>query len=406
MYLNLAAFILPVALLFMGIEYAIARKQNRKTFHFGRTISNLSIGAAERLLNLFLHGSFYFLFKYIYDHYALFQISSAWYNWVLLLFATDFVWYWYHRLGHEINVLWAFHIVHHQSEDYNLSTAARVTNFQSLVRNIFWTVLPFLGFRPEMVTTILVVHGGYSFFTHTEVIGKLGWLEKVLITPSHHRVHHASDPEYLDKNYGDIFVFWDKLFGTFKSEDKKPRYGLTKSLESYSFLWQHFHYLMELAYRFTQTKGIRQKLTLLFGKPEAMNGNEREILEKRFLSPKTSLLPQTNDYKKYIVYQLSAVLALTFYLILLDAYIPPLMKIGGSVLVVLTVVNCGALLEQQRWIVLVEYFRLLLLMYLVGSYVQNSAFYLLFFVLVVCIIVFYSYIKQIYFKLVYDSSRI
>jgi len=135
---------------------------------------------------------------------------------MLLLLATDLVWYWYHRLGHEINILWGAHIVHHHSEDFNYTVSARITTLQSIVRNVFWSILPFAGFQPGMVIVILVIHGTYSFFTHTQVIGKLGWAEYIFITPTHHGVHHASNPKYLNKNYGDIFVFWDKLFGTFQ----------------------------------------------------------------------------------------------------------------------------------------------------------------------------------------------
>ena len=142
----------------------------------------------------------------------------------MMLLATDFVWYWYHRLGHEVNIFWGAHIVHHQSEEFNFTVAARITTLQAIVRNVFWCILPFIGFHPNLVMTILVVHGVYSFFTHTQILEKQKWLEYIFITPSLHGVHHASDEKYLDKNYGDVFVFWDKLFGTFQKEEEKPKY--------------------------------------------------------------------------------------------------------------------------------------------------------------------------------------
>src|SRR6478609_4559998 len=247
--IDYAAFAIPAFFLFLGLEYVAAIKQNRKDiFKFDSSIANLSIGIAERLINLFLTASFYGVFVLVYDHYALFQIPNHLIVWVTLLFATDLVWYWYHRMGHEINLFWAAHIVHHHSEEFNYSVSARITTLQALVRNAFWIVLPLAGFHPSMVMTILIVHGTYSFFTHTQIIGKLGWLEYILITPSHHGVHHASNEKYLNKNYGDLFIFWDKMFGTFQREEEKPVYGLTHPLKSHSFLWQHFHYFLELHY--------------------------------------------------------------------------------------------------------------------------------------------------------------
>lgn len=405
MTFNFAAIVFPLAIFFMALEFWISRKQNKATYDFNRTVSNLSVGIAERLLDVFLHGSFYFLFKYVYDHFALFHIPNAWYVWIGLLLLTDLVWYWYHRLGHEINLFWAFHIVHHQSEDYNFSVAARITNLQSLIRNLFWCALPLLGFEPAMVSVILVAHGTYSFFTHTQIVGKLGWLEYIFITPSLHSVHHASNPEYLDKNYGDIFVFWDKLFGTFQKEDKKPVYGLTAPLKSASFLWQHFHYLAEMFYRVALTKGIVRKAGILFGKPNTLEGNERDILERwLFLKRKKELHFSGSNYKRYVLGQISFILFFTFLLVLFAKVLSSLAMGLGVAFTVLTLINCGALLEQRRWIVLVEYLRLFVVFFAVAFYVDNGLCYVFFLTLSFCIVLNYSYIKTNYLKVVFEQS--
>ncbi|RZJ64027.1 MAG: sterol desaturase family protein, partial [Flavobacterium sp.] len=226
--INYLAFAIPAFFLFLYLEYAVAvRLKKQHLFKYESSVSNISIGIAERLLNLFIAASFFDLFTYIYQNFALFNIPNTWWVWVLLILATDFVWYWYHRLGHEVNFFWAAHIVHHQSEEFNLTVSARITTFQALIRTIFWCALPLVGFHPVMVLTILVVHGAYSFFTHTQLIPRVKWLEHILVTPSIHGVHHASDEKYLDKNYGDVFVFWDKIFGTFQREEEAPKYGLT-----------------------------------------------------------------------------------------------------------------------------------------------------------------------------------
>jgi sterol desaturase/sphingolipid hydroxylase (fatty acid hydroxylase superfamily) len=277
----LAACIVPSFLFFVGIEYWAALKKGRNDlFSYSGSIVNISVGVAERLLNLFITGSFYTLYIYLFNHFALFSIPSSWLVWVLLLLSTDLIWYWYHRLGHEINLFWGAHIVHHQSEEFNYTVSARITTLQAIVRNLFWCILPLIGFDPSMVITILVIHGTYSFFTHTQMIGQLGWLEYIFITPSHHGVHHAANEKYINKNYGDIFIFWDKLFGTFQKEEEKPFFGLTKPLNRYSFLWQHFHYYFELLEACKRSGSLRKSIQIIFGRPENLDQSIRRDLER------------------------------------------------------------------------------------------------------------------------------
>ncbi|MCX3265414.1 sterol desaturase family protein [Pedobacter agri] len=362
MGLNYLAFAIPAFFIFVYIEYKIAQNQKRTTiFKYESTVANFSIGIAERLLNLFIAASFYQLYDWVYRNYALFDISSAWYVWVLILLATDFVWYWYHRLGHEINFLWAAHIVHHQSEEFNLSAAARITTFQALFRNIFWCVLPFVGFHPTMIITILLVHGAYSFFTHTQLVGKLGWLEHVFITPSLHGVHHASDEKYLDKNYGDVFVFWDKLFGTFQTEEEPPKFGLTHPLKSYSFLWQHFHYYLEIGEAYKRANGFKAKWNALFGSPALMDQNIRPILERKFRQDKIKQQSKPR-FKFYLNTQLIIVVAMLTGLTLYFNLMNITDQLAILFFIIITLINIGALLEQRKWIYYLECFRLILVL--------------------------------------------
>jgi sterol desaturase/sphingolipid hydroxylase (fatty acid hydroxylase superfamily) len=159
--------------------------------------------------------------------------NSPW-TWVLLFFADDFAYYWYHRLHHEVRVLWASHVVHHSSERYNFSTALRQpwTPFTALP---FWLPLAAVGIPPWLVMFELSVNLTYQFFLHTERIDKLHpWFEWVFNTPSHHRVHHGSQPAYLDRNYGGILILWDRLFGTFEPERERVIYGLTKNIDTFN----------------------------------------------------------------------------------------------------------------------------------------------------------------------------
>ena len=360
-HFNYLAFAIPAFFVFLFLEYGIAVKLKKThLFKYESSISNLSIGIAERLLNLFISASFYSLFFWIYTNYALFSIPNTWWVWILLILVTDLVWYWYHRLGHEVNILWAAHIVHHQSEEFNFTVSARITVFQALIRNLFWCVIPLLGFHPTMVIAILVVHGAYSFFTHTQLIRNLGWLEYILVTPSIHGVHHASDQKYLDKNYGDVFVFWDKIFGTFQREEEPPKYGLTHPVKSYSFLWQHFHYYLEILAACKKVPDIRNKSKIVFGHPSRLDQEIRPTLEKKYLQHKAS-----SSYRFKFRGYLNIQIIISVILLTLITGLYPFFETADKLFIVgfilLTLVNCGALMEQRKWIYNLEYTRLLTL---------------------------------------------
>ncbi|WP_316813386.1 sterol desaturase family protein [Pedobacter heparinus] len=356
---NYLAFAIPAFFIFLFLEYQLAIRLNKvNIFKYEGSIANLSIGIAERLLNLFISGSFYGLFYWLYTNYALFAIPNTWWVWLLLILVTDLVWYWYHRLGHTVNFLWAAHIVHHQSEEFNLTVSARITVFQALIRNVFWCIIPLLGFQPAMVISILIIHGAYSFFTHTQLIRKLGWLEHILITPSLHGVHHASNEKYLDKNYGDVFVFWDKLFGTFQKEEEAPRYGLTHPIKSYSFLWQHFHYYLEIAEACRRSNGIKAKLRIIFGNPAHLDQDIRPALEKRFLQHKTPVAYRFK-FRTYLDLQLTLCIALLTFITAAYASLGPDDKLFIVCFIFLTLINCGALMEQRKWIYYLECIRLI-----------------------------------------------
>lgn len=359
--LNYIAFVMPAFFIFLFMEYKIAQYKRRKDlFKYESSVSNISIGIAERLLNLFVSVSFYELYYWIYNNYALFNIPNTWIVWIMLILATDFVWYWYHRLGHEVNIFWAAHIVHHHSEEFNFTVSARITTIQAIVRTGFWCILPFIGFHPNMVIAMLLIHGGYSFFTHTQLIGRIKWLEYVFITPSLHGIHHASDEKYLDKNYGDMFVFWDKLFGTFQAEEEKPKYGLTHPLKSYSFLWQHFHYYFEIYESYRRAKGFKGKWNAVFGSPAKMDQDIRPELEKKFLQDRTLKLKELK-FRGYLTFQIALSIIILTWFTYFYSIQGTINKVFIPLFVLITLINCGALLEQRKWIYYLEYIRLFIL---------------------------------------------
>lgn len=361
MKLNLLAFAVPLFVVFMVLEYLVARKKKLPYFNLNNSIANVSIGIAERLLDVFATGLFFFIYDYLQKHYGIFNIRSGVLLWLLLLIATDFLWYWYHRFAHEINIFWAVHVVHHQSEDFNYTVSARITVFQAFVRTGFWAVLSVIGFPASMITSVLLVHGLYPFFIHTRLVGKLGILEYILVTPSHHRVHHASNEKYLDKNYGDVFIIWDKLFGTFQKEEDDIciEYGLTQPLQSYSFLWQHFHFVIELIFAARQVKGFYNKWNVFFGKPDDLDPNLRIEAEKVFLPRKPDISPDNRPLNRYVVWQVVLTLPLLFIFILLEQRIPVMQQVLIALTILLTLINCGAIMEQKQWVFSLEFLRLL-----------------------------------------------
>jgi sterol desaturase/sphingolipid hydroxylase (fatty acid hydroxylase superfamily) len=385
----------------MGLEYLFARLKKKNYFNFNSSIANINVGIAERLLDTFTVGAFYYFYQYLHQHFALFDIKPSILLWIVLLLATDFIWYWYHRLAHEVNILWSVHVVHHQSEEFNYTASVRITVLQALVRTGFWSVLPILGFPAEMITALLLVHGAYPFFTHTRMIGKLGFLEYILVTPSHHRVHHASNEAYLDKNYGDVFIIWDKLFGTFAEEKEEPIYGLTKPIGSYSFLWQHFHFLLELLYAVKMTSGWKNKLKLIFGRPDLINPDYRAKLEKIFLFSKTNKIPTTQRFRNYVIAQITFTLVFLFSFLLLEHYIPLFYQIVSALFILITLINCGAILERRGWVFHLEYIRIFLLFAAFYFYIPNLLVLFVFFILTLYLIFYFTSLQRRYLRLVY-----
>ncbi|MEZ0611394.1 sterol desaturase family protein [Fibrella sp. WM1] len=402
---NWLAYAIPFFLALIGLEYWLTKRQGKTYFHFNETIANLSTGIAERLLDVFAAGLSYVFYDYLHQQLALFDIRPTVWSWVALLIVTDFVWYWYHRLGHQVNLFWAAHVVHHQSEDFNFTVSARITVFQAIVRTGFWSVLPILGFPAGMIATILLVHGLYPFFLHTRTVGKLGWLEYVLVTPSHHRVHHANNPQYLDKNYGDVLIIWDKLFGTFAEETEEATYGLTKQLKSHSFLWQQFHFLLELLVAVWRTPGIGAKLKLLFGRPDRVDAGIRAELEARLLQRSTVVANQ-GRFRGYVLGQLVGVLLILFVFLLFEQHIPGWVQALTALFILFTLVNMGALLEQRRWVLNLELARLLVLWGLIYAASGVQMLIVLAYIGGLSWWVYQTTIRRYYFTFLYGTPRL
>ncbi|MBL0912038.1 MAG: sterol desaturase family protein [Bacteroidia bacterium] len=261
-------YVIPFFFLLIGWEMLLAYRRRRQAFRMNDSITNLHIGLGEQLLSILIKGGLFALYAYIQSKWAIFSIPFTFLYSVVLFFAFDLVYYWAHRLGHEVNFMWASHVVHHSSEEYNLTVALRQPWFQAITTS--WLFLPFafLGFPVEMFILVSAIDILYQFWIHTEYVPKLGKvIEFIFNTPSHHRVHHGINPKYLDKNHGGILIIWDRLFGTFQEEEETPVYGITTGVKSFDPLWLNTHYISELYTKSKSFKGWGNKIGNWFRPP-------------------------------------------------------------------------------------------------------------------------------------------
>ena len=237
-------YAVPGFVLLVFAEMLVARTRARHRYCPRDTLTSLALGLGSTVAGALSAGAVYTLAVQV-AKLRLFDIDGAWYWWPLCFVLDDFLYYVFHRAAHRVRWFWASHVIHHSSQHYNLSTALRQT-WTGFVSAAFVFRLPLflIGFPPAMVFFVAGLNLIYQFWIHTEVVGRLPrWVEAVMNTPSHHRVHHATNARYLDRNYAGVFIVWDRLFGTFVAErgDDRPRYGLVKDLGSFSLLWAAFH---------------------------------------------------------------------------------------------------------------------------------------------------------------------
>ncbi|HEY2387445.1 MAG TPA: sterol desaturase family protein [Candidatus Binatia bacterium] len=273
---DLTLYAIPVFVALMLLEAGLERQRRRDAVRAGRsaprgyepqdTAASLAMGLGNRIIIVLTHAVTIGGYFWLYEH-RVFTLGSAWWVWVLLFFVEDFTYYWFHRASHEVRFLWAAHENHHSSERYNLSTALRQSWTTPFTEMLFYWPLPLLGFHPVMLLTQKAVSLLYQFWIHTELIDRLGAAERLLNTPSNHRVHHGSNLEYLDRNHGGILIVWDRLFGTFEPERARVRYGLTKRLESFRPLTIAFHEWSALARDVRRATSWRARLGHVFAPP-------------------------------------------------------------------------------------------------------------------------------------------
>jgi sterol desaturase/sphingolipid hydroxylase (fatty acid hydroxylase superfamily) len=266
---------IPFYVITMGIEAFVLWRQNR-AYGVADTAASLSGGVGSLVVRFFWNVLFIWLLTLCYNAGPKwFSTTPLWLTWLVLILADDFAFYWMHRLSHEVRLLWATHVVHHSSERYHLATALRQSWTAPIIETPFWLPLALVGFHPHMILLQMSLNLIYQYWVHTETIRSLGPLEYVMNTPSHHRVHHGSNPQYLDKNYGGIFIIWDRLFKTFEPEVEKVRYGLTKNVGTHNWFKIQVHEFTDIAREVVKAPTITEKLRRVFLSPTTLARSDK-----------------------------------------------------------------------------------------------------------------------------------
>ncbi|WP_017672436.1 sterol desaturase family protein [Blastomonas sp. AAP53] len=270
---------IPAFVLLILIEIWWVRGRDARAYEPRDTLTSLALGLGSTVAGALTGGLALLIAFQVYEH-RIFDIGWAWWAWPIAFVVDDFAYYWVHRLGHRVRWMWAAHVIHHSSQHYNLSTALRQTWTGFFTPGLlvglpmFW-----LGFHPLMIAFCGGINLIYQFWIHTEAVKRLPrWFEAVMNTPSHHRVHHAINPRYLDSNYAGVFIIWDRMFGTFVPErdDEPIRYGIVKQLGSFNLIWAAFHEWVGIARDMWSAPGLSNKLGYLLRPPGWSHDGSRE----------------------------------------------------------------------------------------------------------------------------------
>lgn len=354
---------IPIMFSMILLEILVGKLQRKKIYRSNDAINSLSMGVFERMVELvFTKGFEVYTYIWVYNNYALVDVrpDSLW-LWIVTFLGVDLAYYWFHRMAHEINAFWASHITHHSSEEYNLTTALRQSASQALFSWVFYLPLalfvpPPLQFMHRQFNLL------YQFWIHTRTVGKMGPLEYILNTPSHHRVHHGRNRAYIDKNYAGVLIIWDRMFGTFEEEKHEVTYGITKPLNTWSVLAGQFHHYSDIVQRLQSTTGLQNKLKVVFygpgwypGKPRM--GDINDIAEPSPNEPKYNpALPTVLNL--YVLTHFTLAIGASFLLLTFQSSLIWIFQLLIAIFVIFSLNAFGALMDRKPYAFAVELARI------------------------------------------------
>ncbi|WP_421978977.1 sterol desaturase family protein [Roseivirga seohaensis] len=367
MILDPTVIAIPVYFLLIGIELIVHRIQAVKSYRLNDAITNINCGVTSQVTGAFLKVLSIGVYTLIFEKFRIIELPNTVLVWIMAFIAYDFFYYWAHRMSHQVNLFWGGHSVHHQSEEYNLSVALRQSSTQTIWTFAFYIPMALIGVDPIILVSVSGFNLLYQFWIHTESINKLPrWFEAVFNTPSHHRVHHARNPKYIDKNHAGTFIVWDKLFGTFKAEEERPVYGITKNLNSWNPIWANIAHYSDMWSDVKTIPKWSDKFRYIFEKPgwlpDYMGGyrapEEVDLIKYRKFDTHTAA-----KLNVYVLVQYIILLAGTaMFLFNLDKMNTSDKLIFAGV-IIYSVVSFGALFENRNWGFAMESFRLIFLVF-------------------------------------------
>lgn len=360
MSINVYAIVTPAVLALVLLEFLYCLKKRNGYYRFQDSIANLGTALGNQCVNVLVAFLVFRFYQHLAANYSFFKLRESGANYLLLYMLIDFLFYWFHRMGHTINILWAAHMPHHSTEEMNYTVALRASLTQRLASFFFYWPLALLGFAPAMILTTVAVHLVMQIIPHTRVIPKLGpFWESFMNTPSHHRVHHGCNKKYRNKNFGGTFIFWDKLFGTFVAEEDEPYYGVTVGPKTWDPTEINFQYWKQLAREAGQAPYWLDKVKLWFmpigWTPRGVEPPRPKQEPAAQVKFQTRMLPKA---KYYLLAQLAPGFALMLLITRDDSILTGAQKAVLTLLLWAMITVWAGLLESKRWAVPLELARL------------------------------------------------
>ena len=358
-------YAIPFFLLLIILEFVYGVIKGENNYRLNDALTSMSLGLISRFVPLLGLGFQYVVYKYVAEYYnlKLLNLEDVW-VWIFAFILYDLCYYWMHRIHHEVKVFWATHVVHHHGEEFNLSTALRQTSSGFLWKWVFFLPMFVIGVPPEVYVSVAGVNLVYQFWVHTEHVGRLGFLEYIFITPSNHRVHHAQNDDYLDANYGGVFILWDRIFGTFIDErkDLKPVYGTVKPLKSFNPFWANIEVFYQMFLDSYRTEKLGDKFYVWFSPPgwRPEDVKEKYPITKNDLNSFEKYDPQINNRQKMFgFFQFTMINALTVIMLFnIDKFSYSEMLSVAALVITLAISN-SFMLDGKKYASKVEIFRLI-----------------------------------------------
>jgi len=376
---NIYAYLTPIALIFIVLEIALCWIYKRDYISFPEAVANFGTALGNQTVNVLVAAGVYVVYGYLWENYRIWTIELNWWTFILLLLGVDFVFYWVHRWGHSINIMWAAHSPHHSAEEMNFFVALRASVTQRLTSFLFFWVLTIIGFHPLHIYMMAGIHLFIAFLHHTEFIPKL-WrpIELIFTTPSHHRVHHGVNFAYLDKNFGEFLIIWDRLFGSFAEEKEKVVYGIYDHPKSWNPIKINFHFYIVLWKLAVAAPFWWDKIRIWF-MPSGWRPRGLETSEKTEITTENQIRFRPEMFAKAKVYLILNVIS---GIVLMMGVISNVFgwSIGqkwiGAFLLWFQIINWGGILEARSWVWIAENLRIIITAFafiIFGGFYEPSA---------------------------------